>query len=68
MGHEEVVRHRIRSEMGDIAKRKGAESIGIRQLVDLPTDAPRVTVATDRRVFFCDRCIGCDVAVQIIVG
>jgi len=66
--HEEIVRYSIRCEMRQVAKPECAHRFGLRLIVYLETDVPRVTMPAGSCVLFRDAGVGGDAAVQKIVG
>src|SRR2546429_10015851 len=48
--HEEVVRHRVRGQVGQIAEAEGAQRIGMSQVENLLAHVPGVTMSTHGRV------------------
>ncbi len=52
--HEEVVRDRVRREVGEVAQSDGEQWIGIRRLKDLLPDVPVVGVTPDGCVLLCE--------------
>src|SRR5207302_678640 len=66
--HEEVVRHRVRGQVGQIAEAEGAQRIGMSQVENLLAHVPGVTMSTHGRVLLGHRGVGGDVAVEEVVG